>query len=107
MYLYTCVCIVYTSDDAVHILMNMVECYCVLLLPQIQSDIIEILASFAIVDTSSNIPTKEDGTSRSCGELLISQYIVEIGNNPWCSMLQELLTHTLNAPQVMYIIAVL
>ena len=42
-----------------------------MLLPQIQSDIIEILVSFAIVDTS-NIPTKEDGTSKLCGELFIS-----------------------------------
>ena len=25
---------------------------------------------------------------------------IEISSNPWCSMLQELLTHTLNAPQV-------
>ena len=45
--------------------------YCAMLLPQIQSDIIEILVSFAIVDTS-NIPTKEDGTSKLCGELFIS-----------------------------------
>ena len=42
-----------------------------MLLPQIQSDIIEILVSFAIVDTS-NIPTKEDGTSKLCGEFFIS-----------------------------------
>ena len=45
--------------------------YCAMLLPQIQSDIIEILVSFAIVDTS-NIPTKEDGTSKLCGEFFIS-----------------------------------
>lgn len=57
------VCDLLYDEKSVHyIILIMTDqlCLCVFLL-QIQNDIIEILVSFAVVDTGT-IPTKEDGT---------------------------------------------